>query len=72
MDKIAKLVGQLFGALIVGIIIVAINGYFVMALWNWLVVELFRIPSITFLQGCGLVLLVSFLFRGGIRASNKS
>lgn len=36
----------------------------VMVLWNWLMPELFGLPSISFLQAAGLLLLCKILFGG--------
>jgi len=41
-------------------------GYITMYLWNWLMPYLFKLPSITFAQGLGLVVLSKILF-GGVR-----
>ena len=55
-----------------GISIVAavlfVFGLFVQLLWNWLMPALFHLPTITFWQGLGLLVL-SWLFFGGLRGS---
>lgn len=38
----------------------------VQILWNWLMPALFGLPTITFWQAAGLMLLLSILFRGGV------
>jgi hypothetical protein len=45
----------------------ALIGYVVMALWNWLMPELFGLKLITFWQALGLLLLSKLLF-GSVRA----
>ena len=45
---------------------VAALGWVVMALWNWLLPELFGIPEIGYLQAMGVLLLSKILF-GGFR-----
>lgn len=47
---------------------VALAGFVVMSLWNWLMPYLFQLPTITFLQALGLFVLSKLLlggFRGG-------
>lgn len=42
----------------------ALFGACVMLLWNWLMPELFGLPTITFCQAAGLLLLCKILFGG--------
>ncbi len=42
----------------------ALFGWLVMALWNWLLPALFGLPSISFWQAAGLLLLCKILFGG--------
>jgi hypothetical protein len=56
------LVGIGFGILGVGFL--ALFGLLVMALWNWLMPEIFGIKRVDFWQACGLLLLASILFKG--------
>ncbi|MFN8165028.1 MAG: hypothetical protein U0X76_02355 [Bacteroidia bacterium] len=47
-----------------GILAVAAAGALVMWLWNWLIIDLFHGPAITYIQALGLMLLSRILFRG--------
>jgi hypothetical protein len=50
---------------ILGILLsVAIGGYFVQQLWNWLLPPLFAMRQITFWQALGLLVLCRILFGG--------
>ena len=40
-------------------------GIILMALWNWLMPEIFGLPTISYWQAWGLVLLAHILFKGG-------
>lgn len=43
---------------------IAIGGWIVMLLWNWLLPPLFGFPTITFWQGLGILALCRILFGG--------
>jgi hypothetical protein len=45
---------------------VAVFGFIVMSLWNWLLPEIFGLPAIGFWQALGLLVLSKILF-GGLR-----
>ena len=51
---------------VMGIVAVAIFGFLVMSLWNWLAPAVFGLRSITFWQALGLLILSKILF-GGFR-----
>jgi len=51
---------------IIGVLAVAVFGFVVMSLWNWLAPALFGLRSITFWQALGLLILSKILF-GGFR-----
>ncbi len=56
---------------------IALGGYIVQLLWNWLLPGLFGVPSVTFWQALGLLLLSRILFgriggRGGPRWGHGS
>lgn len=54
-------------------IFVAVVGGIVMLLWNWLLPSLFGLPSVTLLQGFGLLALCRILFGGfGVGGSGRS
>ena len=64
----------LFGILAVGALAI-LFGYIVMSLWNWLMPELFDLPTITYWQAVGLFILAKFLFgfgSGGGSGGKKS
>lgn len=46
-------------------------GHVFMALWNWLMPEIFGLGTIDFWQGYGLILLSSILFKGSSSSDNK-
>ncbi|UII29422.1 hypothetical protein LVD15_13630 [Fulvivirga maritima] len=43
---------------------IALFGYIVMTLWNWLVPDLFNGPTVTYVQAIGLLVLCKLLFGG--------
>ena len=49
---------------IIGVLAVAVFGFVVMSLWNWLAPALFGLRSITFWQALGLLILSKILFGG--------
>lgn len=51
---------------ILAIVLIPLFGFVVMALWNWLMPELFGLPRIGFWQAWGLFVLSKILF-GGFR-----
>jgi hypothetical protein len=53
---------RVFGILLFGVIVVAGFGYAVLALWNWLMPVLFKLPALTFWQAVGLLGLSWILF----------
>ena len=62
--------------LIIGIIALAVGifcleGWAVMALWNWLAVGLFSAPAISFKMALGIMVLLNLL-TGGLRVSTSS
>jgi hypothetical protein len=56
------LLGILFA--IAGIALLALFGWFVMLLWNWLMPEIFGLPTLDYWKAWGLLILCSILFRG--------
>ncbi|MEO1052535.1 MAG: hypothetical protein AAFX87_18025 [Bacteroidota bacterium] len=64
----------IYGLFILGFI--AIFGYTVMLLWNWLIPDIFQGPEITFWQAIGLLILCKILFsdfgsKGGGKGPKK-
>ncbi len=49
---------------ILGIGLLFFFGWIVMILWNWLMPDLFGLPSVTYWKAWGLLLLCSILFKG--------
>ena len=56
------LLGIAFG--VAGIGLVALFGWVVMLLWNWLMPEIFGLKSLTYWQAWGLLALSTILFKG--------
>ena len=54
------------GMIVAGSGLVALGGWAVMSLWNWLMPGLFGLPVVTFWQALGLLALSRILF-GGFR-----
>ena len=56
------------GAVMIGLVIFAFvalfTGVIVMLLWNWLMPQIFSLPTITYFQGWGLSFLSGILFKG--------
>lgn len=59
MNKLA----MALGALVTLIAISALSGFIVMLLWNWLVVSIFGLGEISWLQGWGIMILSNLLFK---------
>ncbi|MDP9049479.1 MAG: DUF3106 domain-containing protein [Acidobacteriota bacterium] len=48
----------------IGILAISLFGYVTMSLWNWLMPMLFGLPTVTFWQALGLLILSKLLFGG--------
>jgi hypothetical protein len=59
------------GGGIAGIGLLALFGFVVMWLWNWLMPKIFGLPQIGYWEGWGLLVLAKILF-GGMRGSARS
>jgi hypothetical protein len=58
----AGLIGSVvFLAMQAGISVV--TGFLVMLLWNWLLPDIFKVPEISWIQGWGIAMLSSVLFK---------
>ena len=55
-------VGKLLKIAVIAVVVFAVGGYIVMALWNWLAPSVFGGHAITFWQGVGLLVLCRILF----------
>ena len=60
-----KFIGLLFGGLLLILALVSLLGLAVMLLWNWLIPTVFGLPTISWLQACGLLVLCQLLFKLG-------
>jgi len=49
---------------VIGVVAVAVFGFLVMTLWNWLAPAVFGLRSITFWQALGILILSKILFGG--------
>ncbi len=56
------LLGILFA--VGGIALIALFGWFVMLLWNWLMPDIFGLKQLNYWQAWGLLILCSILFKG--------
>lgn len=69
MKKIASLLEKVFSgiaiaivAIVAHVIVCTITAVPVYFLWNWLIPELFNLPTLTFIQAIGMTLLCHLLF----------
>ncbi|MGD8781373.1 MAG: hypothetical protein PVH88_20710 [Ignavibacteria bacterium] len=71
--KFVRIIIYVIGGLALAAIFALIFGYFVMHLWNWLMPEIFKLPTINYWQAVGLALLTRLLFGtlGGHEDSRK-
>lgn len=61
------------GLILVLIVFVIIEGWFVTCLWNWLMPTIFGLTKITVKQGIGIFVLCNILFKStGYNSSKKS
>ncbi|MEK6152185.1 hypothetical protein WIW50_02950 [Flavobacteriaceae bacterium 3-367] len=71
----SKSIGEIIGWVLFGILGIAalaiLFAFVVMWLWNWLAPDIFGLPTLTFWQAVGMVLLFKLLF-GGFGGSGKS
>ncbi len=58
----ANRVVRIMVMMLMGVVFIALGGYVVMRLWNWLLPSLFAWHMITFWQALGLLLLCRILF----------
>jgi positive regulator of sigma E activity len=61
--SILAVLGMALAGLVMAAFIAVVFGFVVMALWNWLMPDLFGLKTITFYQAWGLVLLSHILFK---------
>lgn len=60
------------GALIGYFGVMCLMAWLVMLLWNWIAVDLYDVPALTFWTAFGLLWLCSLLFKCGITTNKKS
>ncbi len=60
-----KLFGLLAGGLLLVTALVSALGLAVMLLWNWLMPDIFGLPTVSWLQATGLLVLCHLLFKLG-------
>jgi hypothetical protein len=57
--------GMIIGGVILAAALALLFGLLVMVLWNWIMPEVFGLPSLTYWQSWGIVLLAHILFKAG-------
>ncbi len=63
--KLVKRVGFIIGGVVLAAALAFLFGFIVLFLWNWLMPEIFGLPTISYIQAWGLVLLSHILFKSG-------
>ncbi len=63
---------RIFKFILMAIAFVAVFSMITMLLWNWLIPDIFRGPTITYLQSVGLIVLSQILLRGFGRSVRHS
>jgi hypothetical protein len=58
-------IGKIVAGVVVGVTLAFLFGFFVMLLWNWLMVGIFKLPHINYWQAWGLLVLSHLLFKIG-------
>lgn len=58
--------------LLVALVVCIFTGWITMLLWNWLIVKIFGLTAITYIEGVGLNLLGGLLFGGNKVSANTS
>ena len=62
--NIYKIIAMGFIGIAFAVLFAFIFGYVIQLLWNWLMVDLFGLKTITYWQGFGIVILCKILFGG--------
>lgn len=71
-DDVTKLLSGCLAIIAVFAAFVAIIGFPIKWLWNWLMPHLFGLPEISFWMALGIAALVSFLFGGIIKMTKEN
>lgn len=64
-QRILLRIGMFLGGIVLAAAMALLFGLIVMALWNWLMPEIFGLPLLGYWQAWGLVLLAHILFKAG-------
>ena len=57
--------------ILVYLVCIAVGGWIVQLLWNWLMPYLFQLPTITYWQALGISFLCGLFFEGGRYSSSQ-
>ncbi|MBL8966544.1 MAG: hypothetical protein JNG85_05990 [Spirochaetaceae bacterium] len=60
-----QIAGMIAGGTALAVVLAFVFGWVVMLLWNWLMPAIFKLPTISYWQGWGLVLLSHILLKPG-------
>lgn len=71
MKKVATVLGWTMIVLLLGAALSLVFAIPVYYLWNWLMPELFHLPTVTLWQALGLTLLCWLLFKSNTSGSSK-
>lgn len=71
MKKAATIFGWTIAVLLLGAALSLVFAAPVYYLWNWLMPELFHLPTVTFWQALGLTVLCWLLFKSNTSGSSK-
>lgn len=71
MGKFLEVLVTIIGVLIIAFLLDLLFAWPFMLLWNWLMPMIFGLTTLTFWQSFGLMLLVSFLFKGNSTNTSK-
>ena len=69
---ILTIIGIVIGALALSFGVICLQSWLVMVLWNWVMVELFGLPVLSFWIAFGLRWLCSLLFKNKVTVNKKS
>jgi hypothetical protein len=69
---ILAIIGIVIGALVLGFGVMCLQTWLVMLLWNWIAVDLFGAPVLSFWVAFGLRWLCSLLFKSKTTINKKS
>ena len=67
MNDFLDILGMLIMTVVIVVLVALLLSIPFMLLWNWLMPSVFNLPSITFIQAIGLMILTSLIFSHGGR-----